>query len=214
MIGLIGALRRRRARARERGQGIVEFAIILPIFLLILVVMIDFGMAFYTNLTVEYASREGARIGAALAAGNTTLPCSQVDNYVMAAVQRVLESAGLAVDLNASGGGGVTWVRIYKVTYNGVGDYNSNYNQWTYSAGAGPTVDGRTLDFVQGAVGWDACTPRNNGVNPDSIGVAINYTYAWITPIARITTLVPTFSPLSKLTFIDRTVMALNPTYP
>jgi Flp pilus assembly protein TadG len=211
-------VKRQRQRARERGQGIVEFTLILPLFLLMLVAMIDFGFAFYTNLTVEYASREGARVGAALAAGSSTLPCAQVDSYVMAAVQRVLESAGIGIDLNASGGGGVNWIRIYKSTDAAGGGYTTagNYNQWTYSAGGGPMVDGRVLDFVgptEAAASWKACT-RNNGANPDSIGVAISYTYAWITPIARITTLIPPFAPLSQLTFVDKTVMALNPTFP
>ncbi len=222
MTRYLAAIRRRRCLARERGQGLVEFTLIVPLFLLMLVAMIDFGFAFYTNLTVEYASREGARIGAALAAGNSTLPCGPasgkpgpyVDDYVMAAVQRVLESAGIAVDLNASGGGGVNWIRIYKVTTAAGGDYNTNYNQWTYSAGGGPTVDGRVLDFVQGSVGWSACTPRLNGATPDSIGVAISYTYAWITPIAGIAALLPGGSSISTLQWTDKTVMALNPTFP
>lgn len=220
MTGLLSSMERRRRIAHrrrlagERGQGLVEFALVVPLFLLILVTMIDFGMAFYTNLTVQYASREGARVGSALAAGSSTLPCAQVDNYVMAAVQRVLESAGLAIDLNASGGGGVSWVKIYKADASGVGWTSSTVNTWTFSAGAGPTVDGRVLDFVKsGSDGWSACG-RSNGTPPDSIGVAINYTYAWITPIGQITKLVPTFAPLSQLTFIDKTVMALNPTYP
>jgi Flp pilus assembly protein TadG len=204
----------RRRLAGERGQGLVEFALIVPLFLLILVTMIDFGMGFYTNLVVQYASREGARVGAALASGSSTLPCAQVDDYVMAAVQRVLESAGLAIDLNATGGGGVSWIRIYKADASGAGWTSSLKNEWRFSAGGGPTVDGRVLDFAkQGTDGWSACS-RSNGTPPDSIGVAINYTYAWITPIASITKLVPTFAPLSQLTFIDKTVMALNPTYP
>ncbi len=220
MTGWLAALERRRRVAHrrrmagERGQGLVEFALITPVFVLILLSMLDFGMAFYTNLTIEYASREGARVGAALAAGSPTLPCAQVDDYVMAAVQRVLESAGIAVDLNASGGGGVSWVKIYKADSNGNGWTTANVNTWTFSAGSGPTVDGRVLDFVkQGSDGWSACS-RSNGTPPDSIGVAIEYTYAWITPIGSVASLIPGFASLAQITFVDRTVMALNPTYP
>ena len=59
-----------RADARHRGQSLVEFALILPTMLLMLVGLIDFGFLFYTNMTLEYATREGARVGSALAAGN------------------------------------------------------------------------------------------------------------------------------------------------
>lgn len=208
-------------RGRRRGQGLVEFAIFVPLFLVLLFTMLDFGFALYTNLTLEYASREGARVGAALAAGNASLPCAQVDNHVIAAVQRVLQSAGFNVPLNNNGDStktGVNWIRVYKATayVDGSGwDVLNNYNQWTYSAGAGPTVDGSPIDFVgPGTPSWSACS-RTNGTTPDKIGVAINYTYAWQTPIAGVLRLiVPSSSFFSRLTFFDKTVMNLNPTFP
>ena len=214
-------------RAFQRGQGLVEFALFVPLFLVLLLAMLDFGFALYTNLTLDYASREGARVGAALAAGNsTTLPCAQVDNHVIAAVQRVLQSAGISVPLNNNGNptkSGVNWIRIYKATGNvdGSGYSNSdgsnpaNSNQWTYAATGGPTVDGSTLTFVgPGTPSWSACS-RVNGATPDQIGVAINYTYAWTTPLASAFRLIGSgASFFSNLTFINKTVMNLNPTYP
>jgi len=206
---------------RTRGQGLVEFALLVPIFLVLLFTMLDFGFALYANLTVEYASREGARVGAALAFGNASLPCSQVDDHVIAAVQRVLQSAGLNVSLNNNNDPtktGVNWIRIYKATsYVDGGGWNvaNNYNQWTYAATGGPVVDGATVQFVGPATpSWSACS-RSNGVNPDKVGVAINYTYSFQTPLASVLRLViPSGSTLSRLTFLDKTVMNLNPTYP
>ena len=49
---------------RERGQGMVEFVLVLPIFLLLVFAIIDFGMGFHAWLTVTNSAREGARIGA------------------------------------------------------------------------------------------------------------------------------------------------------
>lgn len=46
---------------REDGQAMVEFALILPIFLLILCGIIDFGWLFYNQLSLNNACREGAR---------------------------------------------------------------------------------------------------------------------------------------------------------
>ncbi len=58
-----------------RGQGLVEFAMLVPIFMLLLLGMLEFGFAFDQNLTLEYATREGARVGSALANGGGTLGC-------------------------------------------------------------------------------------------------------------------------------------------
>lgn len=44
-----------------RGQAIVEFALILPVFLLILMGVIEFGRVYNETLIVTAAAREGAR---------------------------------------------------------------------------------------------------------------------------------------------------------
>lgn len=51
----------RKKQKREDGQAMVEFALILPIFLLILCGIIDFGWLFYNQLSLNNACREGAR---------------------------------------------------------------------------------------------------------------------------------------------------------
>ncbi len=50
-----------RKSRREDGQAMVEFALILPVFLLILCGIIDFGWLFYNQLSLNNACREGAR---------------------------------------------------------------------------------------------------------------------------------------------------------
>lgn len=73
MVGRLRALLRpRRAawlrlprwRETEVGQSLVEFAMVLPIFLLLLFALVDFGRGFYTWLVITNAAREGARAGA------------------------------------------------------------------------------------------------------------------------------------------------------
>src|SRR4030067_3530359 len=54
---------RGRPRKREDGQSLVEFALVIPIFLLVLFAIVDFGMAFHAWITVTNSAREGARIG-------------------------------------------------------------------------------------------------------------------------------------------------------
>ena len=48
-------------KKNEDGQAMVEFALILPVFLLILCGIIDFGWLFYNQLSLNNACREGAR---------------------------------------------------------------------------------------------------------------------------------------------------------
>ena len=49
------------SRSRSRGQGLVEFALVLPVFLVILIGMVDLGRAIWANNAVANAAREAAR---------------------------------------------------------------------------------------------------------------------------------------------------------
>lgn len=48
---------------KQKGQSLVELAIMLPILLIILLGIVDFGRVFYAYVTITNASREGARYG-------------------------------------------------------------------------------------------------------------------------------------------------------
>ncbi|MGN0383442.1 MAG: TadE/TadG family type IV pilus assembly protein [Eubacterium sp.] len=47
---------------KEEGQAMVEFAMVLPIFLLVLCGIIDFGWLFFNQLSLNNACREAARV--------------------------------------------------------------------------------------------------------------------------------------------------------
>jgi Flp pilus assembly protein TadG len=49
-------------RKRERGQGLVEFSLTIIVFLVILMGVVDFGMAIYKFNGVSQAAREIARV--------------------------------------------------------------------------------------------------------------------------------------------------------
>jgi Flp pilus assembly protein TadG len=48
-------------RFRQSGATLVEMAIIAPVFLLVLLSLIELSMMFFATLTMQYAVREGAR---------------------------------------------------------------------------------------------------------------------------------------------------------
>lgn len=54
---------RRPSRRHGGGQSLTEFAVILPLLLLILLGIIDFGRGVYAYHVVASSAREGARIG-------------------------------------------------------------------------------------------------------------------------------------------------------
>ncbi|MFO1539033.1 MAG: TadE/TadG family type IV pilus assembly protein [Chloroflexota bacterium] len=208
MIGW-GALRR---RADARGQGIVEFTYALPILLLILVGMVELGMAYNDTLTLGYATREGARVGSALGNGgaascNGGADPAGVDASIVAAVQRIIMSPGSDVEPSR-----IAEIRIYRATETGAIS-GGLVNRWRWAPGRGPDVDpgagAARLDFAESARGWSACGRVANG-RPDALGVQIVYSYRLRTPLGALMAIFgqdqgPTFE------LRDQTVMSLNP---
>lgn len=50
-------------KQKKKGQALLEFAILLPILLLIVMGISEFGIMLNSYLTIQSASREGARLG-------------------------------------------------------------------------------------------------------------------------------------------------------
>jgi Flp pilus assembly protein TadG len=207
-----GRTPRRISSRREDGQSLVEFALIVPIFLLLLLSMLEFGFAFEHDQTLAYATREGARAGATAGDGSTSYPCNATtktdfDAPVIAAVERVLTSPGSPIDLSQ-----VSAITVYLAKPDGTPNGTST-NVWTPATGAGPTVDGKALDFKQTTLGWP-CTARSVGGNPasvDALGVSISYRYQFRTSFGGIVRFIFGNS-WSSMAMSDRTVMNLNPT--
>lgn len=55
---------RRLGRDRQRGQGLVEFALVFPIIVLLLIATFDMGRAVYAYTSIANAARQGARVAA------------------------------------------------------------------------------------------------------------------------------------------------------
>jgi Flp pilus assembly protein TadG len=70
-----------RTDGRERGQALVEFALVIPIFLLILFAIIQFGLLFGGQNSLVAAVRETARYAApyrVISSGDATTTCDVV----------------------------------------------------------------------------------------------------------------------------------------
>jgi Flp pilus assembly protein TadG len=71
---------------RSRGQGLVEFALVVPLFLVLLFGMIEFGRAWMTKNILTGAAREAVRIYAVIPYDNVVAESRAVN---------ILSSAGL-----------------------------------------------------------------------------------------------------------------------
>lgn len=213
-------------RQSQRGQSVVEFSMIVPVVLLMLLGMLEFGFVFDHSATIGNATREGARMGSALVNGGGTLGClttpaqspnrDDVDGRIVAAVQRILAAPGSRVVL-----ADVDEIRIYNATSTGT-EITGQVNVWVYSAGGTMTADGLVNFAPSGSQPWTPCsrsfvwttcaTPPAGLVQcpPDSIGVGIKYTYRYVTPLAGIMRFFGGTGG-ATLPVSERAVMAMNP---
>lgn len=76
---------KRRGRRLGNGQSLVEFAVVFPVFMLVLSGILDFGFMLYSRMSVISATREGARAAVAQADDVTVIP-TLVRNAVWSAV--------------------------------------------------------------------------------------------------------------------------------
>ncbi len=109
---MVGWLNRRLHRDREDGAALVEFALILPLLMSLLMGMVEFGWAFSNNLDVRHGAREAARL-AAVNAGPVTgaggmgdLTCNAMDfsdgqviTFTLLGTAEVGQLAEVTVDL-------------------------------------------------------------------------------------------------------------------
>jgi len=72
---------KRRHGHGEKGQALVEFVFVLPLFLVLVLAVVDFGMGLHTWISVTNGAREGARLGSVQAtAGEIETKVRQVTN--------------------------------------------------------------------------------------------------------------------------------------
>ena len=160
---------RRRGRTRGRGQGLVEFALALPIFVLLLMSMVEYGFLYNNILTVQYAARQGVS-AAAEAGANDGADCT---------ILKAIEVA-LTVPIDKTK---ITFVDIYQSDSNGdpVPGVVNHYVRSGLLDCPGSVDQPYTL---VGGEGYEQ-TARHDAINEglDIVGVQIGYVYNGITPI-------------------------------
>lgn len=171
-------------RVPQRGQTLVEFAMVFPIFMFLLLAIIEFGLVFNALLSINFATRDASLIAAE--AGNA----SQADCVIL---KKVLDSVGAPASNTR-----ITEIRIYKANKNGTSTGAENRY---VPGGSMPCRDLTGAAFTlawsrSGALGYPAtdrcnilagCAPAVPGsTEVDTIGVRATYDYDWATPIGSL----------------------------
>jgi len=165
----------------ERGQALVEFALLFPFVLLIIVVIVEFSFVWNSRNTVAFASRDGSMF----AAEGGSLPGT--DCLVLDRIERNIVSPARAIRVQE--------VRIYWSDRNGsqIGSFMNVYDR----SGGFTTCDfdGSTfiVPYTLTTAGYPeatrcdvlaGCGGAHTGV--DTIGVRITYEHFWLTSFARL----------------------------
>jgi Flp pilus assembly protein TadG len=183
-----------RYRRDELGQGLVEFAIVLPVLMLLIFGLIEWSFVMNTQASVNFASRDGAMLAAE--GGNN----AGTDCMILARIERDLVAPALPPRIQD--------VQIYWSDRNG-GQIGSNVNLYSrfgsitcnYADGTSLTVpytltgpgylEGSRCDILNGCGG--------SHTTVDTVGVRVTYQHQWVSYIGQ--TIAPTLI-LNKSTAI------------
>jgi len=168
------------------GQSLVEFALVLPIFVMVIIAFIEFAFAFSTQNSLSFAARDLALYGAE--AGNQ----AGSDCSALTLLERELGSSTKP--------SGIASVLIYWSDRNGA-ILNGAANQYDRGGTLTCTDLGgvsRSLPYTVVASTYpeaSRCTVLRGCPSPpaainhpsiDTVGVRITYAYHWRTPLAEL----------------------------
>jgi len=143
-----------RGRPR-RGQALVEFALVMPLFLALLFGLIELALIYSAGALYDTAAHQGARIAAldGARAGNA-------DAQAVATIRRIVQPLFVAQ---------ITQIAIYQ----------------SDATGAGPTIGAEDVfDGAGNALtpqSWPVASRVSTVAAPVYLGVRITYRYTWLT---------------------------------
>ena len=160
-------LRRRHALVRgDRGVTAIEAAIITPVFMLLLIGIIEFGLAFKDQLAITSAVRAGARIASAE---------PRYANFATDAASQVARE-GSAADLSKTQ---ALWVYKADSTGHPIGA-GGTFNSCS-TACVQFTWNSSSKSFVQSGGSWPATSQDACPGEEDSVGVYLKVNHSGVT---------------------------------
>jgi Flp pilus assembly protein TadG len=200
------------ARAREEeGQSLAEFALIVPVFLLVLMGLTEFAFAFNAMLNTNYASRGAGLIAAQVGNSNAAncLILNEVEQMTNSPAER---SQITRVDIQRTNPSGST---VYAAdTYTRTGSTTCTLsNGTTLTVPYRATTNGYPPSqrcTVLPPNGCPTLTPLRTTV--DTIAVQITYVYPWHTPLRALMGIFNGSLSGTGYTFVQRNAFRMEPT--
>jgi Flp pilus assembly protein TadG len=187
-------------RGDEHGQGLVEFALLMPILITLIMGIIEFSLAFNAELSLNYATRDASLVAAE--AGNDV----GADCIILAQVERDLTAPASATR--------VTKVEIFWANPDGTVN-GTNVDSYTRTGSTTCTfADGSqaTVPYTATSTGYPTSSRCNilagcggSHIGLDNIGVRITYTHPLSTPAGRF------FGPNPSITLVTANSMRMEP---
>lgn len=162
------ALRARSRAKRSRGQALVEFAAFFVFIMLLVAGVVDIGGLLDDHVSIEYATRQGARTAAVLG------PQASADCAIIGAVQAAVANMPNMV---------VNQIIIYKAGADGMPLGTST--ETSYAGNTTCTVTGTSFTLSRAAIlnNYPPASRSNTPFTGDSVGVELDYTYTFQLPL-------------------------------
>jgi Flp pilus assembly pilin Flp len=177
----------RRLGRREDGAAAVEFALVLPLLVLLVFGIIEFGMAFRDTLTIASATRTGARTASAL---------SRDPHFNDATVAAMDQAVSALPD------GAIQQLWIYKADPSGSGlpVGHADFSSGCAACGIWNWDDASHSFVPAGPQRWDPATQDACATTSDSVGIFLKVDHRFVTQLFG-----------ADVTLTDHTVMRLEP---
>lgn len=203
-----------RAESREtrRGQSLVEFALLVPLFILLLMGLIEFALAFNSMLNTNYASRGGGLI-AAQAGNNAAADClilNEIESMFNAPADERQISRVEIQRTNPSGSSVLATSAFSRSGSMSCTLIDGSTMRVPYSAISNGYPPSQRCSVLP-PNGCPTMTPARTTV--DTIAVQITYTYPWHTPLRSVMNrLGGPATTGSGFAFVQRNVFRMEPT--
>lgn len=175
---LAGSIVRPARAGRSRGQAMVEFALVIPIFLILALAVIEFAFVFNAVLATNFASRTAALLAAEAGngSGGDCVILRSIESEINAPADnaRVLEVDIYWADTNGDqkGGAATRYARTGSTTCT-YPDSSTLTVPYSRTANGYPEAD--RCNVLSG------CSVAHPGL--DMIGVRVRYSHVWKTPL-------------------------------
>jgi len=182
----------------ESGVQLVEFAVVLPLLVVFVYGIFDFGNAFNLKQKLANAVRDGARSGADLPSGDTLVQTSGPGGSIPAAnlIMQAVDASLIASQMNDCGLATVAGVQTPGTLI------------WEYDATGGSCTAANELKLTINRGFLYKATINSNLVDVLATQVTITYPYAW--RFNRVITLVSPGSTYSGVVTITSTSTMVN----